>query len=209
MGVGGHDHGRGTHGQGGQGRGQAEADNDEHPDDDDDDVRLFIQDRLKLTHRGPQESVELDAEDESLGTMVWIGLVGPLLDALDSGSILLADELDASLHPHLVDQLIALFQNPETNPHDAQLIFNSHDVTLLGDSKNRRLGRDQIWFTEKDVDGATTLYPLADLSPRKDEALERRYLQGRFGALPVLDPGGFSHAVQPTTAVEQALPVSQ
>ena len=161
---------------------------------DDDEVQLFIEDRLRLTHCGEGECADFDAEDESLGTMVWVGLVGPVLDALDRGDVLLADELDASLHPHLVDQVVALFQNPATNPNCAQLVFNAHDVTVLGDSEHRLLGRDQIWFTEKDSDGATTLYPLADFSPRKDEALERRYMQGRFGALPVLDPGEFTRA---------------
>ena len=163
-------------------------------DADDEQVHLFIQDRLRLTHCGTEEHAEFDAEDESLGTMVWVGLVGPVLDALDDGSVLLADELDASLHPHLVDQVIALFQDPATNPRCAQLIFNAHDVTVLGDSEIRRLGRDQIWFTEKDTAGATSLYPLADFRPRKDEALERRYLQGRFGALPLLDTGAFARA---------------
>lgn len=163
-------------------------------DADDEQVQLFIEDRLRLTHCGVGECADFDAEDESLGTMVWVGLVGPVLDALDRGDVLLADELDASLHPHLVDQVIALFQSPATNPRCAQLIFNAHDVTVLGDSEVRRLGRDQIWFTEKNNEGATSLYPLADFSPRKDEALERRYLQGRFGALPVLDPGAFTRA---------------
>jgi hypothetical protein len=127
---------------------------------DNDQVQLFIADRLRLTHCGQHNCAEFEAEDESLGTMVWVGLVGPVLDA--------------SLHPHLVDQIIALFQNPITNPNCAQLIFNAHDVTILGDSEHRRLGRDQIWFTEKDSGAATTLYPLADFSPRNDEALERR-----------------------------------
>ena len=163
-------------------------------DADDEQVQLFIEDRLRLTHCGVQECADFESEDESLGTMVWVGLVGPILDALDRGDVLLADELDASLHPHLVDQVIALFQSPATNPRCAQLIFNAHDVTVLGDSEGRRLDREQIWFTEKDNEGATSLYPLADFSPRKDEALERRYLQGRFGALPVLDPSAFARA---------------
>ena len=112
----------------------------------------------------------------------------PLLDAI-------ADELDASLHPKLVAQLISLFQSPRTNPRCAQLIFNAHDVTVLGDSEHRLLGRDQIWFTEKGADGATTLYSLAEFSPRNDEALERRYMKGRYGALPVLDHSALEQAV--------------
>src|SRR5690606_8153123 len=98
------------------------------------------------------------------GTRVWYGLIGPVVDALELGSVFLADELDASLHPALVSQLIRLFQDPDTNPRRAQLIFNSHDATLMGDSVGERLlGRDQIWFTEKRADGSTRLYPLVDL----------------------------------------------
>src|SRR5262249_53232551 len=109
---------------------------------------------VRLTHRGVGADVELDASDESLGTLVWFGLVGPVVEALAEGTVWLADELDASLHPTLVAQLVRLFQNPGTNPRRAQLIFNSHDATLLGDSVSDRLiGRDQVWFTEKRDDG--------------------------------------------------------
>ncbi len=104
----------------------------------------------------------------------------------------------------LVAHLISLFQNPDTNPRRAQLIFNSHDTTILGDSAaervldreaSRLLGRDQVWFTEKANDGATRLYPLTDLDPRKDEAIEKRYLAGRYGATPlVMRPRLVGHA---------------
>ncbi len=165
-------------------------------DPDAEEDEFIIEDFVRLTHSGEREDVDFDPGDESLGTLVWVGLVGPVLDTLDRGDVLLADELDASLHPHLVDRLIELFQSPTTNKRCAQLIFNAHDVTLLGDSERRRLSRDQIWFTQKNANGATDLYPLADFSPRKDEALERRYLLGRFGALPVLDPGEFALAAE-------------
>lgn len=148
---------------------------------------------LRLTHHGSDREVELDPNDESLGTLVWFGLVGPVIQALAGGAVLLADELDASLHPALVAQLVRLFQNPATNPRRAQLIFNSHDVTLLGDSvSDRILRRDQVWFTEKNSDGSTRLYALADLDPRKEEAIGRRYLAGRYGAAPILSDQQFA-----------------
>lgn len=148
-----------------------------------------------LVHRGAAGDVEMATEDESLGTLVWFGLIGPVLKALAQGSVLLADELDASLHPALVSQLVQLFQNPETNPNHAQLIFNSHDVTLMGDSvAERLLGRDQVWFTEKYNDGNTHLFALADLDPRKEEAIARRYLAGRYGAVPILSSEDFAAA---------------
>ena len=153
---------------------------------------LFV---AQLQHRGADGNVDFGLEDESLGTLVWLGLVGPVVKVLSEGSVLLADELDASLHPVLVAHLISIFQDPTTNPGGAQLIFNSHDTTILGDStvdrvegrsRQRLIGRDQIWFTEKANDGATRLYPLSDLAPRKDEAVERRYLAGRYGATPIV-----------------------
>lgn len=147
----------------------------------------FDQLGVRLTHRGAAGDIELDAQDESLGTLVWFGLAGPVIEALADGAVLLADELDASLHPALVAELIRLFQDPKSNPRRAQLVFNTHDATILGDSTSDRLiGRDQVWFTEKRADGSTRLYPLSDLDPRKEEAIGRRYLAGRYGATPIL-----------------------
>ena len=154
---------------------------------------------FQFTHRGSGagEDVELEPHDESIGTLVWFGLVGPVLDSLANGSVFLADELDASLHPALVAQLVRLYQSNVTNPRRAQLIFNAHDTSILGDgSEARLLGRDQIWFAEKSNDGSSRLYPLSDLDPRKAEAVERRYLAGRYGGLPILTSGDFDAAVE-------------
>lgn len=149
-----------------------------------------------LVHQGTKDSIELDPGFESHGTLVWLGLVGAVIAALQDGAVLLADELDTGLHPALVAELIRLFQDPRTNPNRAQLIFNSHDPTVLGDSsEDRLLGRDQIWFTEKLTDGNSRLYPLTDLRPRKHEAVGRRYLQGRYGATPILSRSEFDRIV--------------
>ncbi|MGH3402730.1 MAG: AAA family ATPase [Streptosporangiaceae bacterium] len=147
---------------------------------------------IALKHRGRDRNVELDTSDESLGTLVWLGLIGPVLDALAKGTVLLADELESSLHPVLVAQLVRTFQSPRSNPNGAQLIFNSFEVGLLGNSVDDRiLGRDQVWFTEKLSDGSTRLYPLSDLAPRKAEAVSRRYLEGRYGATPIVSVAEF------------------
>lgn len=161
-----------------------------------DDGEFVVAEFIRMVHRGDGDDVVFDPQDESEGTLVWVGLIGPVLDALDRGDILLADELDGSLHPHLVQRLVGLFQDPSTNPGCAQLIFNSHDVTVLGDSEARALERDQIWFTEKDLSGATRLTQLADYRPRRDEALQRRYLQGRYGGVPFLDPEDFARSTR-------------
>jgi uncharacterized protein len=165
---------------------------------------FVVEDFVRLTHCGPDGCAELDPDEESLGTLVWIGIIGPVLDALDGGHVLLADELDASLHPILGEQLIRLFQDPATNPNGAQLLFNAHNPVFLGDSSDRPIGRDQIWIAEKANDGSSRIYSLAEFSPRQDEALGRRYLQGRYGGLPVIDPSGFLRAAEPTRPRELA-----
>jgi AAA15 family ATPase/GTPase len=168
---------------------QQEMDIEEAPPFPDDDLPPL---GISLSHRGKRGNVELDTQDESLGTLVWLGLIGPVLDALASGSVLLADEIESSLHPTLVAQLVQIFQSSLSNPNGAQLIFNSFDTGLLGNSvEDRILGRDQVWFTEKLHDGGTRLYPLTDLNPRKAEAVGRRYLAGRYGATPIVSAAEF------------------
>jgi hypothetical protein len=158
---------------------------------------------IVLVHRGSDGDVALDPFDESLGTRVWFGLIGPVVQALQAGSVFLADELDASLHPALVAHLLQLFQDPVTNPRRAQLIFNSHDVTLLGDAVSERpLGRDQIWFVEKRNNGSSRLYPLVDLDPRKQESIGKRYLAGRYGATPILSTHEFAQVAELITTSE-------
>lgn len=157
-------------------------------DESESDEGLRVADTIALAHSTAHGEAKIAPQDESLGTQVWLGLIGPLLKVIDEGGVLLVDELDASLHPRLVQSVVELFQNKRTNPNCAQLIFNSHDTNILGDSDVRTVGRDQIWFTEKDMDGATSLYPLAEFRPRRDDAIERRYLQGRYGAVPSLNP---------------------
>jgi len=132
---------------------------------------------------GTGSEVALPLEEESNGTQRLFALSGPLAEVLENGWTLFVDELDASLHPLLVRYLVELFHNPQLNPKGAQLIFNTHDTTLMDCCLFRR---DQIWFVEKDRQGCSHLYPLLDYSPRKDEALAKGYLLGRYGAIPFL-----------------------
>ena len=157
--------------------------------------------RVKLLHRGVEGEYEIDQDDESRGTLHWFSLIGPVLGALKSGSMLLIDELDTSLHPDLVREMLRVFQDTETNTGGAQILFNSHDMRLLGDaSRPRLLGRDQIWFTEKDNDGSTSLYPLTDFEPRKQEAVGKRYLDGYYGARPIVSIGDTEAAADLVTS---------
>jgi uncharacterized protein len=145
---------------------------------------------VEFEHRGEGETapVYFAYDQESLGTQVWFALTGPIVKALNNGDALLVDELDASLHPQLSSEVLKIFRDPSKNPKQAQLLFTTHDTALLGSLLgDRELHRNQVWFTEKKLDGATVLYPLTDFSPRKSENLERGYLQGRYGAVPFLD----------------------
>jgi AAA15 family ATPase/GTPase len=143
-----------------------------------------------------RETTFLPLEAESLGTQTLFALTGPVIRAISSGDTLFVDEIDASLHPRLTCEIISAFKDPKQNPKQAQIVFTSHDTTLLGGLLDEaKLARDEVWFTEKKADGATTLYPLTDFSPRKAENLERGYLQGRYGAVPYLRRQLLSEAI--------------
>lgn len=122
-------------------------------------------------------------EQESEGTKKIFALAGPIIAALREGHVFIIDELDARLHPLMSCELVKLFNSKETNPRHAQLIFTTHDTNLLGNDLFRR---DQIWFTEKDYQGATDLYSLAEFKVRNDASYERDYIKGRYGAIPLL-----------------------
>lgn len=142
---------------------------------------------LKLKHSADAE-VLFSLSEESAGTVAWLSAMVPVLEVLDSGGVLLVDEVDSSLHPMLSAAFIQMFKDPVINAKAAQLVFTSHDVALLGTLlRDDLLGRDEVWFTEKDQSGTTTLFPLTDFKPRTGENFERAYLQGRYGAVPYID----------------------
>lgn len=130
----------------------------------------------------------LDLNEESLGTkqLFWFSPI--LKEVFGKGKTMVIDELDRSLHPFLVQFLVELFHTPEINQTNAQLIFTTHDTTLLSLDTFRR---DQIYFVEKDPHtAATELYSLDEFSVRKNENIEKGYLLGRYGAIPYLRPEG-------------------
>jgi len=138
------------------------------------------------THHMSSEGdiVDFDFKDqESDGTQKLFRLAGPWLDVLENGYCLVMDELHNSLHPKLVAHLVQMFHDPELNKNGAQLIFVTHETSLLNQEIFRR---DQVWFCEKE-NNATELFSLADFSVRKGhENIERFYLSGRYGAVPYL-----------------------
>lgn len=150
-----------------------------------------IQARLELVHETQidHHGEALPWEWESSGTRTWLHLSRQALSCLRSGSIFTIDDLGDDLHPLLTTQLVGLFQDPETNPRGAQLIFTGHDVNLLGRHVEHRLRRDQVWLTEKATGGASRIYPLTEYGRVRDgvDDVEGRYLQGRYGAVPFFD----------------------
>ena len=142
--------------------------------------------QLRFHHVTKQGNAVFDLSEESSGTRSLLFLTGPVFDILSKGLTLVIDELDTSLHTLLVRQLVRLFHQPDINTGGAQLIFATHDTSLL-DAPDL-LRRDQVWFVEKDRDQASSLVSLSEFSPRKNEALERGYLMGRYGGIPFLEP---------------------
>jgi len=135
------------------------------------------------------ESFSMD-DDESSGTKKYFALSGPILETLEKGEVLVVDELANKLHPNLTHKLIEIFNSKKYNPNNAQLIFNTHDTNLLSSGLFRR---DQIWFTEKDRYGVSTLFSLGDFKSdkvRKEDNYERNYIKGTYGAIPYLEDLG-------------------
>ncbi len=139
--------------------------------------------KVKTAHVNDRnKKVIFDLEDESDGTQKIFDLSGPWLDTLEHGYVLVVDELHDQLHPLILKFLINLFHVGRRG--NAQLVFTTHDTSVL-DSDTLR--RDQVWFCEKNESQATELFPLTNFRPRKKvENLEKRYLSGRYGALPYI-----------------------
>lgn len=133
-------------------------------------------------NRVDTEYFELD-ENESAGTQKLFNISGLLINILQTGEILIVDELDARLHPLISCAIVKLFNSPITNPRNAQLIFTTHDTNLLSANMFRK---DQIWFTEKDRYGATDLYSLVEYEIPDDAPFEQDYIAGRYGAIPFI-----------------------
>jgi energy-coupling factor transporter ATP-binding protein EcfA2 len=144
------------------------------------DGRIPVRRQPLLLHESASGLEPLSLRQESEGTCAWYELIAPVLSTLEKGTAIILDELDASLHPVLSAGLLDLFASKESNPNGAQLIFTTHDTSLLS-----KLSKGEVWFAEKGYDGATTLEPLSDYT---DEGIrgstESAYLHGRYGSVP-------------------------
>ncbi|MBO0803549.1 MAG: ATP-binding protein [Nocardiopsaceae bacterium] len=163
-----------------------------------------VEDEIRLRHEASGNDVPLDFGAESLGTRSWFALAAALLRALEGGALVLVDELDASLHAVMCAEAVRMFNDPRANTRGAQLLFTTHDVTLMHalTGTDRVLDRDSIWLAEKDDGGATSIYPLTSFRPppRPDENLFRKYLLGKYGGLPHVYPGHLAREVEETLA---------
>lgn len=145
--------------------------------------------RVYVRHVVGGSQYELRLSEESAGTQKLMGLASILLSALETGSTVLVDELDAKLHPKLLRYVILLFKDPKVNKGGAQLIFTSQDVSTM---RNDVFRRDEIWFAARDQDEASRLWSLSDLHEpngnlvSKNAAFDKQYLSGRYGADPYL-----------------------
>lgn len=143
------------------------------------------QNTIKLGHKSKKgEIIYFDLDVESAGTRRLLHILGPVFEALDTGSAIIIDEIDASLHTNACELMFAMFNDKNINKNGAQLIATTHDTNLLNSNTIRR---DQVWFTQKSKIGATKLYPLTDIYTKKQDNIEKGYLQGRYGALPFDD----------------------
>ena len=138
---------------------------------------------LKIMHKNTEtdELVPFGLNDESDGTKSLFSFAGPWLDVITNNKVLFVDEIDSSLHPLVVHQLVRFLHHAGGT---AQLVFTTHDSTILGQDILRR---DQVWFIEKDKSNASKLFSLSDFKVRENEAIERGYLRGRYGAIPYIE----------------------
>lgn len=160
----------------------------------------FLEQRRKtfmFSHKTESGGLEQFKQgDESDGTQKLFSIIPLLIEAFDNGEVLIIDELDSSLHPHIAELIIKLFNDSEINTKNAQLIFSTHNIQLM-DSENLR--RDQIWFTEK-KHNSTSLYSLDEFDKNKvksDSPFYNWYHEGRFGALPRINYETIANLLKP------------
>lgn len=148
----------------------------------------LILDVKTVHHCSDGSSVHLRLEEESEGTKKLFSISGPLIDSLEDGNVLIIDELHESLHPKIVSFIVDIFNNEKTNPNNAQLIFTTHDTSILNEDV---FTPDQVWFCDKNESQETSLYSLSEFKVRKGRSnFEAGYLSGRFGAVPYVSPYG-------------------
>lgn len=145
--------------------------------------------QIYTVHQVCGERYELPLHQESNGTLKIFGMIAYIIESLYLGKTLIIDELDAKLHPLLLQYIIGLYNDPTKNIKNAQLLFTSHDLTTMNSNNFRR---DEIWFVARNEEYSTKLYSLVEFKKedgtkeRKDARYDKRYLEGKYGADPYL-----------------------
>ncbi len=154
------------------------------------DYRFDVEEKqIYLKRKLEGKSYELRLCEESDGTRKLIAALPAILIALQEGRLVIADELDAKLHPKLLRYVIALFKNPKINKNGAQLLFTSHDMSTM---KNTVFRRDEIWFAALNENRSSEIYTLYEIRNEDNErvkstaAFDKQYMEGRYGADPYL-----------------------
>lgn len=156
---------------------------------------------IDLVHGARGDTFPIPLDRASTGTMRWWGLAGALVDILNQGSVVLADDLDTGLDHSLAGEVIRMFNDPTVNRRGSQMVFTSNSPSLYqhdNPDRGRLLGRDQVWLVEKSPDGATRLEGLHGHSPRKHEPVGKRYQQGCYGARPIIMSGWLDLGAEPS-----------
>ncbi|MCF4122196.1 ATP-binding protein [Antribacter sp. KLBMP9083] len=160
---------------------------------------------LLFEHIGADHDIySLPSDLQSTGTLTWLSLAAPAISAMRRGTLFVVDELDASLHPQLAQVMIRMFADPETNPRRAQLIFTTHDTYFLSPTSELNISPEEVFFVEKGRDGASSIFSLADFPHRSDHNYSRRYLQGRYGAVPAVAPAFLASLIERNAIPEAA-----
>lgn len=173
----------------------SEEPNQESPQVLTDDERSYVLRNLKFVHGKGDQSFALDEEDESQGTLTWLDLSLQAVHAIVKGEVLIVDEIDSSLHPLLLQTLLEIFKDPALNSKGAQLIFSTHDLTLLGRHPSALVEPSEAYLAEK-VDGFSELIAWDEYEIRKNHNLEKRYLQGVYGAVPHIEKHKLAQTIQ-------------
>jgi len=157
--------------------------------------------KLETGHRMEDGSLcYLDLNDESAGTQRVFAFAASIVQSLQDGAVIVIDDLSNSLHPAIMKFLVSLFNSSESNANNAQLVFTTHETSVLNQDIFRR---DQVWFCEKNKAQSTTLYSLSSFKVRKGaDNLARNYLSGKYGALPFIDESNLNHTVFNRAEVE-------
>ncbi len=135
--------------------------------------------QLLFRHRGLEH--EMHWSLQSQGTRSFVKLFPLLYETLATGAMFSVDEIDASLHPLLIPEILSWFYDPQRNPLHSQLWFTAHNTTLL-----ENLVKEQVVLCEKDRAGRTSIYSLMDVKSRRDDNLYRKYMSGAYGAVPII-----------------------